>query len=271
MTTVCCQTHVFSQPVPEPLSKKNNQNTHLPPESLVNIGLRDQRALLNAGNYIGAVALGKKTLTIAKRNLPEGHELVVQALISLGNDLSTSGDFEGALHVFQESKELAQQNKHTLLEGVINGDVGALLYGHGDYDEALLHLLKALEIKELTFGADHLETAITLDNIGITLQRMGHAPEAIDFTTRAVKIFENYEEKDDLSKAEMNLANALMAAHRLAEARSYAQKSLDLNVELHGKGSPETSSPLLTLGIICRRENNNGCAEKSYLAAVNAI
>jgi tetratricopeptide (TPR) repeat protein len=48
----------------------------------------------------------------------------------------------------------------------------------GDYEEAKLEYLKALEIYKRSYGDDHVNYAITLENLSSVLKNLGDYEEA---------------------------------------------------------------------------------------------
>ena len=74
---------------------------------------------------------------------------------------------------------------HSLLDSL-----GSFCLAYGQYDEAIAHYERALRIKEAAFGVDHINTADTINNLGITYRHQGKYELAIAQYERALRIKE---------------------------------------------------------------------------------
>jgi len=63
-------------------------------------------------------------------------------------------------------------------------------YAKGDVQEAETLFRKSLRLKEKILGADHPDTALTVNNLGVLLQSLGRNDEARELFTRALQVFE---------------------------------------------------------------------------------
>ena len=93
-------------------------------------------------------------------------------------------------------------------------NLGIILAGRGQFDEAIAQYRKALEIKP-----DYAEAH---NNLGIILVGLGQNCDAIAHYREAVEV------KPDFLEAQINLGNALAGIGRINSAREHYQKALDL-------------------------------------------
>jgi tetratricopeptide (TPR) repeat protein len=86
---------------------------------------------------------------------------------------------------------------------------------------------RALAIFEAAYGADRLEVARTLDNLGKVFAKLGDLPEARCRHERALAIFEAAYEADhpDTAVALSNLGGVLRELGELARAQACEQRA----------------------------------------------
>ena len=60
--------------------------------------------------------------------------------------------------------------------------------GKGDFENALVHMQKGLEIKTRVFGSDHPDVADSKENIGLVFKKMTKKSEARQMFTEAAGI-----------------------------------------------------------------------------------
>ena len=59
------------------------------------------------------------------------------------------------------------------------GSLGAFFHSNGQCDEAIPQYERPIKIYEKAFGVDHINTAGTINNLGITYRHQGKYDEAI--------------------------------------------------------------------------------------------
>jgi tetratricopeptide (TPR) repeat protein len=96
-----------------------------------------------------------------------------------------------------------------------HNNLGDVLQGRGRIDEAIIHYLKALEIRP-----DYAEAH---NNLGIALAKRGRLDEAIAHYQKALKI------KPDYAGAHNSLGAALIRRGRLDEAISHFKRTLEID------------------------------------------
>jgi tetratricopeptide (TPR) repeat protein len=105
----------------------------------------------------------------------------------------------------------------------------AHIYGkEGKGREALDTYEKARALIEKTQGARHLDYAIVLNNIGVTLVDMKRYADALDYYRRAIDLTAEVggAEHAEVATWLFNTAEALNALHRYDEARAAAERAL---------------------------------------------
>lgn len=112
-------------------------------------------------------------------------------------------------------------------------------------NEAALPLYQRdLEIKETTFGKDHLEVATTLDNLARLSQKMVEYEEAVLLYERSLKIKEKTLGTEHLEIATTldNLARSYECVGRSEEALFLYEHSLEIKEKALGKEHPEVAA-----------------------------
>jgi serine/threonine-protein kinase len=127
---------------------------------------------------------------------------------------------------------------------------GLLLYRSGKLAEAIDVHRRALALRERLLGPDHLEVAISANNLGLAVMDSGGIGDAIAILRRAGAIREKNLGPDhpDVALSLHHLGLALTLAHRDAEAKETLGRALAAYERIHGKDSPELVMPLTTLG-----------------------
>ena len=66
----------------------------------------------------------------------------------------------------------------------------AVVYkAQGEYEKALEHYGKALEVRERVLGSDHPDTAATYNNMALVYKAQGEYEKALDYYERALTVF----------------------------------------------------------------------------------
>ena len=120
------------------------------------------------------------------------------------------------------------------------------------YTEARTLYERALAIRERVFGPDHLETAGTLNDFGILLDKQGHLAEARAMAERVLTIREKTLGPDHWLTATglNNLAVVLTGQGELAAARPLRERSLAIFEKTLGPEHFRTANNLNNLGAL---------------------
>ena len=68
--------------------------------------------------------------------------------------------------------------------------IGLVYSKKGDLDQALDYYQRALEIKEKQLGPNHVDVAVSYNNIGEVYSKKGDLDQAMDYYRRALEIKE---------------------------------------------------------------------------------
>ncbi len=140
----------------------------------------------------------------------------------------------------------------------------AHLYQHANrFSEAEHCLRQALAWTESTFGNDHLNVAVCLNNLAHLLQDTNRLTEAEPLMRRALAIDEAAYGKDQPKVAIRlnNLAALLQATNRLAEAEPLMRRALAIDEAAYGKDRPKVATRLNNLAALLQATNRMAEAE----------
>jgi tetratricopeptide (TPR) repeat protein len=161
---------------------------------------------------------------------------------------------------------------------VLNRQIGQLSRTHGDNSAELtsflgrasskLHQLarfseaeplmrRALAIDEKSFGPDHPDVAIDLNNLAALLQSTNRLGEAEPMYRRALAIDEKSYGPDHPNVAIRlnNLASLLKAANRLGEAEPLMHRALAIDEKSFGPDHPDVAIDLNNLALLLKATN----------------
>jgi tetratricopeptide (TPR) repeat protein len=119
-----------------------------------------------------------------------------------------------------------------------------------DYRGALPYSERALAIRQKVLGAEHPDTALSLNNLGLLLKDLGDYPGARSYYERALRIRTEVlgEEHPDTAPSLNNLGLLLRAQGNLAGARPYYERALRINEQVLGEEHPDTATSYNNLG-----------------------
>ncbi|MCD0417214.1 tetratricopeptide repeat protein [Rubrivivax sp. JA1024] len=156
----------------------------------------------------------------------------------------------------------------SLLNGLACYRIGAL----ASYAEAKPILERSLKLNEASVGADHPETARTLNNLGRLLVAQGDYAGAKPHCLRALAIRENSlgPVHRDTARSLNNLGYLLRVQGDLAGAKPYFERALTILEKALGPDHPDTATSLNNLGALLESQGDLAGA-KPYFERALAI
>ena len=228
----------------------------------------------------------------------------LEALSYAARAYAKLGMYDIACDYYEKELELIPEEKKRELAVALN-DYGVLLEEMGCFEEAADCLMKAFAIQEELFSPDHPETISTFNNLGLICTDMGDYKAAESFYRRALRIsLEYYKEGhpetavlygnlgelimhccENVEEAAEN--EAIMDAEsivdseapvqsdgpedpeaRLAEARHYLMRALEIATNAYGPSYPDNACTLNNLGLLEDLEGNHKKAREHYRKAL---
>jgi CHAT domain-containing protein len=148
---------------------------------------------------------------------------------------------------------------------------GIELYQSGQYEEAEPLLLRVLDIRESELGADHPDTAESLNNLAGLYESQGRYEEAEPLYRRALDIFERELGVNHPNTAASlnNLALLYLNQGRYEEAEPLHLRALEIHErELLGANHPDTARSLNNLAALYESQGRYEKAEPLLLRAL---
>ncbi|MCY7390284.1 MAG: tetratricopeptide repeat protein, partial [Leptolyngbyaceae cyanobacterium CAN_BIN12] len=139
--------------------------------------------------------------------------------------------------------------------------------GQADYRQALLWYQHCRETSEDRLGADHPDTATSLNNLAGLYRSQGRYGEAEPLLQRSLQICEQQLGADHPTTASSlnNLAGLYRSQGRYSEAEPLYRRSLQIREQQLGANHPDTATSLNNLAELYRSQGRYGEAEPLYL------
>lgn len=160
-----------------------------------------------------------------------GEELVVaQGLVYQGDALSTMGEHEKAIRVFQQAQKLATAGNHPYISGKALSYLGSELRTRGDLDGAERAQRQALAAAE-RLGSDS-GIASQLQTLGQLYQDRGELPKALDYLDRSRVLFAQLGDRMMETRSLIAVARVKWLQGDFAGAREASELALRISREL---------------------------------------
>lgn len=216
------------------------------------------------------------------------HRLIAAFVLGAGDDGTAQSDVESAVLAEYDSRlrdegllragELLPHLRAVADAGISRRDLGAwrlcdVLGNHlrevGALPDACRYLSTALDIAEAVFGAGNLQLARPLNDLGFALFLARRSEEALDLFGRAVPMWQERGDEENLAATLDNIGQLLMVRD-LPEASRHFEAALEIRLRLLGPGHPRTGVTLHNLGNVAGKLGDVGAAVKYYEAALAA-
>lgn len=154
--------------------------------------------------------------------------------------------YQAALEYWETDKT---KKKFTVL---IYNNLGIIHRSRGEYDKAINHFKKALDIKIQALGEKHPSVADTYGNLGIAYGSKGEYDKAINYFEKAldIKIPVMGEKHSDVAKTYSNLGIVYRSKDEYDKAIDYYKKALDIKIPALGEQHSSVAQTYHNLGIV---------------------
>ncbi|MCL2786026.1 MAG: tetratricopeptide repeat protein [Methanomassiliicoccaceae archaeon] len=127
---------------------------------------------------------------------------------------------------------------------------GRYLCGSGNYDAALEHYFKALELKERIFGADHPGLAPTYTGLGNVYSDKGEYDKAVECYVKALRLSGRMVGIDDpnIAATYNNVGISYSERREYDKALIYYEKALNIRERLLGEDHEDTATTCNNIG-----------------------
>ncbi len=202
----------------------------------------------------------------------DAREAVEESLWTEANRLNNAG-IPGPLLAWQPHlraiTEIARR-RETTNAGELCNTLGHHLWMIGDYSSARPYFERALAINEKVLGAEHPDTAGSLNNLGSLFRSQGDLAAARPYFERALAIYEKVlgTEHPYTARSLNNLGFLLQSQGDLAAARPHYERALVINEKVLGAEHPDTALSLNNLGFLLQSQGDSVAARPYYERAL---
>ena len=231
----------------------------------------------NLCDYPKALEYNIKALDIRKKLLGEKHVDTAESYNDTGLVYIFQGKYDKASELFQKAKTIYEEvvgpNHPSLADAYMN--IGMLLMKQEDYSNALENYLEALKICGPR-GIEDRQTAIVYHGIGLAYYQMGNNSNALEYCSKAVRIYENIFGLNHPETAIIYIGIGYVHYNigGLSQALEYYTKSLEISEKMLGEEHINTASSYCALGWLKYKMDDNQealeCFEK-YLNIMEKI
>jgi tetratricopeptide (TPR) repeat protein len=182
---------------------------------------------------------------------------LVETLLYLGAAQYQQAEYRAASDSFRTALALHKE------EPILLSWLGSSLMATANWTEAEALIRRALIIDEKSYGPEHPDVAISLDNLAVLLKVMNRLAEAEPLMRRALIIDEKRygPEHPDVAISLDNLAVLLKVTNRLAEAEPLMRRALTIEETSYGPDHPEVATTLNNLAQLFKATNRSAEAE----------
>jgi tetratricopeptide (TPR) repeat protein len=173
-------------------------------------------------------------------------------------------------HVISLSNSEAIDSCKLTEVGRLFNQAGTYLTGRGLYTLAETFLSRSLEIWKRQLGEDHLNVAISLNNLAGLYESQGRYGEAEPMYVRALEIRERQlgENHPDVAQSLNNLAGLYRTQGRYSEAEPMHVRSLEIRERQLGEDHPDVAQSLNNLALLYQSQGRYSEAEPMYVRSL---
>jgi tetratricopeptide (TPR) repeat protein len=155
--------------------------------------------------------------------------------------------------------------------GRLLNETGVYLKGRAQFAEAKDMFERALAIDESTYGPDHPDVAIDVNNLGSVLQALGDMEGAKKMYERALAIDESTYGPDHPTVAIRvnNLGSVLQALGDMEGAKKMYERALAIDESTYGPDHPDVAIDVNNLGLVLKALGDLKGAKKMYERALS--
>ncbi len=163
-------------------------------------------------------------------------------------------DYQKVFELYKITIKKGKENiiqEHLLQLADIQTFLGTALREKGEYDGALNHYLKACAIREERLGKEHLDTAKSYNNIGLTYLYKKEYDKSEPFLMTCVDIIANklgLGEHEYLAQVYNNLGELYRCRTNLKEALECQELAKDIRIQRFGDDHSETANSYNNIG-----------------------
>jgi tetratricopeptide (TPR) repeat protein/tRNA A-37 threonylcarbamoyl transferase component Bud32 len=234
--------------------------------ALAEIAWRDSR-------YEEAVALGRALLERRRRVYGEPSPEVAGSLEDLGRILTDAGKFDEAGTVLEDalSMNIEVHGDRSPLVAACYEDMGTLVQlSRQDYAAAERLVRRALEIHREAGGAETMDAAMSLNNLGVLLLLQARYDDALPVLREGLEILRRVagDRHPELARLLENLGNVYYRKGEFDRTLELLDEVMTMRREVLGEDSPDVARTLNNMGMVYNAAGQPEEAEEFLRQAV---
>jgi tetratricopeptide (TPR) repeat protein len=227
------------------------------------------------GRYAEADQVPDGGLGEAEATLGPDDPCLVPLLNALGIVCKYTGEFDRAERVYRRALSLVEAQDPTNLgqKADLYHNLGGLEHARGRHAAGEPLARRAVELRQLDAGTEHLTVAADRAALAAILDALGRSEEAEALLIPAVSAFEatTRHERADLAAALNNLAAIHHRRGAVNEAEHLYRRALVIKEQLHGAEHPDLAPTLNNLATLLRERGETDEAIRLYKRALAVI
>lgn len=116
------------------------------------------------------------------------------AYLNLGNWLSEEAEYENAMLYYQKYRDVQESFGDTTGLSLVILNMGNVFFSQGAYEDALANYLESLSLLNQAGITEERLIAARLEKIGLVYEKQGYSDLAIEYYTKALKIYEKFKD-----------------------------------------------------------------------------
>jgi eukaryotic-like serine/threonine-protein kinase len=155
-------------------------------------------------------------------------------------------------------------------EADVRNTLGYTFMRLGKYEDAEKNLLRALEIRKKLHPGNHVDIALSLDNMATLNHEKGNLPQAEKYFREALAMRRNLypDGAKEVSDSLNNMGVLLHDEGKLADAEKAYRECLEMRYKFYGAEADETSSTITNLGAVLIEKEDFSAAESMMRKAL---
>lgn len=236
--------------------------------------------LCNFLEAMGEFERSKQFCHLLLRDLPEGHELIsVQSHLALIE--YELGHLHDAVSICKQTLTMHSQldkfnGEKTISKPLshLHSNFGLILSELGEYGEAICHYLQAISIDEILLDKDHVDRAVSFNNLGLAYKDMGNIKEALYWLEkRALKLqlLKLPANHPDLAITYSNVGETYCENGNYGKARENYERVLTIEKIALSPLHPSTALTFNNLGVMCEKMGDYDAALAYHRQALEVL
>lgn len=221
------------------------------------------------GKFPEALKQAKESLDFSRRAFGPRHPNTAEALTSYALLLQASGNPAAAEPFQREALAVWRRDPKFFRETASAYDsLGMIYQAAGKFRKAEVFHKKAYKIRKNMFGAGDSSVAACLNNLASLYGTEQQFEKAERYYLKAISIWEQNEEYNNLAKGLNNLAVLYQDQEQYEKALPLLERALDLKKEIYGRMHPQVATSLYNLAGIYAALGRLAEAENCYREAL---